>query len=187
MYDEYKVYGPYTAQDGRQRVILRKDGKNKTLSFPRYLMECSLGRALLPDEDVHHIDHDPSNNVLSNLQIVNHVRHCREHSLKYREPEIVTCFWCSAFFELSPIQQRTRYSNRNRVNAGPFCSKKCRGQYAQSTQMGTSAVNAPKFGEPFTNGNAEPSLTNEEGVETRQEPSRTDEGIVQTTNTEKWQ
>lgn len=44
-------------------------------------------------------------------------------------------------------------------------------------------MNVRKFGETFDNGNAEPSLNNKEGVETRHGPSRTDEGIVQTTNT----
>lgn len=43
-------------------------------------------------------------------------------------------------------------------------------------------MNPLKFGESFANGNAEPSLRNKEGVETRRGASRTDEGIVQTTN-----
>ena len=43
-------------------------------------------------------------------------------------------------------------------------------------------MNPLKFGESFCHGNAEPSLSNKEGVETRRAASRTDEGIVQTTN-----
>jgi len=44
-------------------------------------------------------------------------------------------------------------------------------------------VNASKFGEPFPNGNAEPSLDIfKEGVETWHSPPRTGEGKVRTTN-----
>ena len=40
-----KVYGPYIRRDGRQHVILRfEGGSGKTVSYPKFLMECKLGR-----------------------------------------------------------------------------------------------------------------------------------------------
>ena len=45
MYDDKKVYGPYTRKDGRQIVILKTPGSIKdhqTISYPKYIVECAL-------------------------------------------------------------------------------------------------------------------------------------------------
>ena len=50
-------------------------------------MEEAIGRALLPNECVHHIDHDKLNNNMSNLQLMTfeeHARLHRAHSLLWR-------------------------------------------------------------------------------------------------------
>ena len=47
-------------------------------------------------------------------------------------------------------------------------------------------MNVYEFGETFSNGNTEPSLRYKEGVETRYRLSRSDKGIVQTTNIQKY-
>lgn len=44
----------YHGKDGRLRVYVKET--KKTISYPKYLMEKELGRALLPNEAVHHID-----------------------------------------------------------------------------------------------------------------------------------
>jgi hypothetical protein len=41
----------------------------------RYIMACHLGRALRPDEDVHHKDGNKQNNSIENLQILSHSEH----------------------------------------------------------------------------------------------------------------
>lgn len=66
-----KVYGPYLAKDNRKRVvILHDDGTRTTKSYPRVLLEAVLGRELLPDETVDHIDGDCTNDSLENLRIL---------------------------------------------------------------------------------------------------------------------
>lgn len=46
----------------------------------RYLMEQFVGRPLLRTEDVHHIDHNPRNNNVSNLIILSRREHARIHA-----------------------------------------------------------------------------------------------------------
>lgn len=129
-----KVYGPYTNKDGRARCILvHEDGRKQTVSYPRMLMEAHLGRSLLPEEDVHHLDEDVSNNDIGNLEVRVHSEHCREHSIKYMGPAEVTCTYCGVEFTLTPLQQRSRFGNRSR-KLGPFCSRKCSGKYGTDVQ-----------------------------------------------------
>jgi len=65
-----KVYGPYTREDGRKHVI-HYDGKTRrTQSYPRYLMEQHLGRELLPNETVDHINEDFTDDRIENLQLL---------------------------------------------------------------------------------------------------------------------
>jgi hypothetical protein len=66
----YTLYGPYIGKDGRYRSILYKDKTRTTVSYPKLLLECSLGRLLLPNETCDHKDGDFSNNSLSNLQVL---------------------------------------------------------------------------------------------------------------------
>jgi len=48
----------------------------------RRVMKEKLDRPLKPSEDVHHIDEDKSNNAPSNLEVVDHAEHTREHKTK---------------------------------------------------------------------------------------------------------
>lgn len=45
----------------------------------RYVMEQEIGRKLQPDEHIHHIDGDKTNNTLSNLMIISQAEHNRIH------------------------------------------------------------------------------------------------------------
>jgi len=47
----------------------------------RHVAEMMLGRYLLPDEDVHHIDEDKTNNRPDNLIVLSHATHMRLHRL----------------------------------------------------------------------------------------------------------
>lgn len=45
----------------------------------RYVMEQHLGRKLTPEEDVHHVDFDKTNNDISNLRLLEHKQHTELH------------------------------------------------------------------------------------------------------------
>ena len=122
----------YTCKDGRQRVYI-KDTK-KVISYPKYLMEQKLGRPLEPNEQVHHIDGNPLNNAMSNLELTTITEHMHKHR-KYNDPKKVNCMWCNREFYLSPIQQRTRVGNGNRGKSVPFCSKRCSGLFGKNEQI----------------------------------------------------
>lgn len=84
IYEGKKAYGPYTRKDERQIVVLKTLGKlndHTTVSYPKYIVECALGRYLNPSETVDHIDGNFLNNDLRNLRIVDKSIHCRSHVL----------------------------------------------------------------------------------------------------------
>lgn len=134
----------YTCKDGRMRVYVRET--KKVMSYPKYLMEKALGRALEINEEVHHKDENPLNNNLSNLEIRIHGEHQAEHSTKYRDTTAI-CGWCGKEFLWTGPKQRKFYSNRRSgTNSSelPFCSRQCSGRYGQQLQMEVYHGNSPR-------------------------------------------
>ena len=134
-----KVYGPYTRKDGRQVVIKIWDEGRTTQSYPRYLMELHLGRELLPEEEVDHIDNDFSNNVIENFQLLSKKENrIKEMERPHRKRKLFKgiCSICGAMFEkyLNEVAH-----NRRKGKAGPFCSRKCAGIYSTNKQYGSVA------------------------------------------------
>jgi hypothetical protein len=127
LYDEYEVRGIHLCKDNRVRIALRKDGKTKSMSYPRYLMERHLGRKLLITEEVHHRDENPSNNELDNLEVMNETDHRKHHNpvnVKFFE-----CPTCEKIFKLEGLKLHYALDNRKRRNGeGPFCSRSCAGK-----------------------------------------------------------
>ena len=108
------------------------------MSYPKYLIEQAIGRRLQEDEQIHHKDHNPLNNDLSNLEIRQLGEHQSEHQIKYFDTTAI-CQWCGKEFAWSAAQQRQFYANRDRSNrnhslANPFCSRRCSGLYGKSRE-----------------------------------------------------
>lgn len=125
----YRYWKVYTAKDRRQRLVyVDEDGKHRSKSFPRILMEMKLGKPLDPEDDVHHLDYNPTNNNLDNLDVVNHIQHCREHSQKYFDMEFI-CPICGRKFIMSAKKYRQYvFDLKNRPwkrNSVPACSRRC--------------------------------------------------------------
>jgi hypothetical protein len=131
--DNFKVHGPYKRQDGRQIVvIIDNNGKRRTVSYPKWLMEMQVGRQLDPNtETVDHIDSNFDNNNLDNLKIMPREEHSSEDTRRVK-PVSFECAWCNKEFERSPRLVRDK-SKKNK--AGPFCSRPCAGRYSRKLQL----------------------------------------------------
>lgn len=121
------MYGPYKRRDGRSHVIWIDDnGNRRTQSYPRYLMELHLGRELLSTEHVDHINNDPTDNRIENLQLLDQASNNRKSSLNTSKYYSCICAFCGIEF-----QREARYYEHNQVKqgkAGPYCSRSCAGK-----------------------------------------------------------
>lgn len=89
------------------------------MPYARYLMCIKEKRILLSNEDVHHIDHDQTNDDISNLEILNEKIHTSLHKLK--GPVKTICTYCKKEY----IETRSHYSGRLAKKSEPFCSISC--------------------------------------------------------------
>jgi len=158
VYLDYKVYGPYTAKDGRMRVVLCHPSKDmKTISYPKFLIERKLGRYLDREETIHHIDGNPRNNDFSNLKILCRHDHAVQDVIRRKEEHFV-CPICKRKFTL--VGTALKDATFRKV-AGPFCSKHCAGVYGAAVQNGrTRKLGIRKIGVRYHK-LSEPSIRND--------------------------
>ena len=78
--------------------------------YHRHVASVSIGRWLLGDEVVHHIDRDKTNNNPSNLSVMSSSEHAILHTRVRPKPPPIKCAVCGTW-------------SRNKM----FCSNKCRG------------------------------------------------------------
>ena len=91
--------------------LIWRDGKKVRKS--RWLMEQKLGRKLLPDEQVHHLNGNPLDNRIENLVVLTVNKHLRLHKRIY--PDIKRCVVCGREFT---VNHRKRKRNK-------CCSPEC--------------------------------------------------------------
>lgn len=124
------VYGPYTRKDGRKHVVIWDRVKTKTVSYPKWLMEQSLGRILGLAETVDHINRDFTDDRRRNLQILPRIDHSKIDA-PMSVPVVMPCVYCGK----PATQNRSHYNhNRRQGKAGPFCSRTCSGKYGADRQ-----------------------------------------------------
>lgn len=80
----------------------------------RHLMSIKLGRWLTPEEIVHHIDGNKSNNSLHNLEVLSKKEHAHLHqgTVEYTE---LSCPVCGTLFKVNSVTAHLR----------KHCSEKC--------------------------------------------------------------
>lgn len=69
----------YQTPKGRLLITGTHEGKGKHVLYYRALMEAHLGRKLGRDEVVHHINEDPSDDRIENLQVMTNAEHTALH------------------------------------------------------------------------------------------------------------
>lgn len=127
-----KRYGPYVGTCGHLFYTDEyDDDTRKTVLVHRELMEQHLGRSLGPDEHVHHINENPADNRIENLEIKTPAEHARHHA---KPPELVSivCGWCGKQAVL--LASMVRHNQDNQGKAGPFCGRSCAGRWSQDQQ-----------------------------------------------------
>lgn len=136
IYENCKIYGPYKSKDdNRLRInVVSADGKMKTVSYPKYLMEIHLQRYLDESETIDHIDCDPLNNEISNLRVMSRDLHASIDA-KRLKTQSFECPMCNRIFSLSGKRLSDAIRNRKKNKAGPFCSRQCTGHYGKAVQI----------------------------------------------------
>lgn len=163
MYEDYNIYGPYlNKKDNRLRLFMRHKvtGEKRTISYPKYLMECYLGRYLEKDETVDHLDGNPLNNEISNLQVLKLSEHVKLDAIRNKDVT-VECAYCGRPFTIKGKDLHNR-NRRDRHQSGYFCSRSCAGKYGREIQDKKRIVKPVDkvVPEKYKNKNGNNTLTN---------------------------
>lgn len=132
IFQDYKIYGPYDSGGyfkGYKFVILihKITKKRKSKSYHTYLMEKKLNRLLdWRIEEVDHIDRNPANNDLNNLQILTPSQHHSKDGYKVIRIELI-CPNCQQKFTRRQSDIDSYMKNHNKTGK-MCCSKECNGE-----------------------------------------------------------
>lgn len=129
-----KICGPYLGKDGRYRIYLKfNDNSTSFMSYPKYLMECHLGRYLEKNETIDHIDKNPLNNDISNLRVIDRKDHVINDIIRNKDA-VVKCTYCGKEFTINGSKLHNR-NRKDRHQSGYFCSRSCCGKYGKEIQL----------------------------------------------------
>lgn len=130
-YIDYLIYGPYYCKSAkRNKIILinEKDNSKLQMTWARYMMSIKINQVLDSEEHVDHIDDNSTNDILENLQILNHSDHAKKTLIdKAVTKTIVTiqCPECNTIFERE--KNHTHLINKRFMRT--FCSRRCAAKY----------------------------------------------------------
>jgi len=145
IYPGCKIYGPYTRKDGRKHIIaIFPNGKRKTVSYPKYLMEQHLGRYLAEDETVDHIDRDFTNDSIENFRILTRSEHSSADTVRVKE-QAFECGICGTEFILFGRKLHDAFHNRKKGSSGPYCGRSCAGKATHNSDRETKLVVKEKY------------------------------------------
>jgi len=120
------INGPYLRKDGRKHICIDNNGKRTTVSYPKFLVEHHIGRKLMGNETIDHIDQDFTNDELSNLRIVDRLTHVLQDAERLMVGFI--CPVCDKDVIREGEKAHWVLTERKRGKAGPYCSKSCTGK-----------------------------------------------------------
>lgn len=129
-YSSYRLYGPTLHKEEGRRYVFLVDPQSKartTLSYARYLLSVHLGRTLGANEHVDHIDNNPLNDVIHNLQILTPEENLKKQAAtKGVKTAVLRCPNCCKEFE--------RRANQTHLGGKPgtytACSRSCAGAFS---------------------------------------------------------
>lgn len=97
------------------------------------LIENKIGRLLTEDEEVHHIDLNPKNNDLSNLQLLTKKAHRALHDQLRPKRAMVTLTCPSCLKEFTVPRNQTHLAKGYKNPTA--CSRSCRGKFSRKQQL----------------------------------------------------
>jgi hypothetical protein len=108
------------------------NGKQTSMSYARYIMSSFLQRDLLKSEQVDHIDNNPLNDVIENLQIMtskeNNIKKNEFYNIKLADDITLTCPICNKIFS----RPSRNIKNKLLLGKTPCCSRSCGGKFSHS-------------------------------------------------------
>lgn len=138
-YKGYRVYPPVTSSEGRKLVVLLPiigSGLSRTTtSYARYLLAVKLGRRLQKNEDADHINNDPTDDRIENLQVLTKEQNIRKSFTSRhvtRKMVRMRCPGCGAEFDRRRVV--THLGRKGKVFTA--CSRTCCGRVRALLQHG---------------------------------------------------
>lgn len=140
-----KTWGPYNRssdpRDKRKIIIVQdKDGKKRTISYPKFLYEQATGIKLKPNESIDHKDCDIDNNSLDNLFVLDRAEHSALDTRRVNKVKF-QCVECGMDYER--FARHVRDKSRKGSHSG-FCGRVCAGKYSRKVQLGLIEKLPPK-------------------------------------------
>lgn len=120
------IHGPYRKKNGRLIVgLYSTSARLRTVSYPKLLLELSIGRRLVGDETCDHIDDNFHNDNISNLQVLSRAANLAKH-IPPQETIVLNCTYCGT--EFKRLLWRHKINHKSNRHAW-FCTKSCKDRY----------------------------------------------------------